>query len=77
MIMPDLQPFVSPIDGKEVSGRAALREHDKRHGVTNVADYKETWAKAEAERAKFYNAGGYDRQNRIERIKEAIERNRR
>lgn len=35
----DIEAFVSPIDGKIVSGRAALREHNKKHGVTNIADY--------------------------------------
>lgn len=36
----DIKPFVSPIDGQVVSGRAALREHNKKHGVTNIADYE-------------------------------------
>lgn len=35
----DIDAFVSPIDGQVVSGRAALREHNKKHGVTNIADY--------------------------------------
>lgn len=73
--MPDLEPFVSPIDGKVVSGRAALREHDKRHGVTNVADFKETWAKAAKERARMYTPGaGFDRARRVEAIKAALEK---
>lgn len=37
----DIDAFVSPIDGQIVSGRAALREHNKKHGVTNIADYSE------------------------------------
>lgn len=76
--MPDLEPFVSPVDGKVVSGRAALREHDRRHGVTNIADYKETWEKAAKERARLFTPGTkYDRERRIERIKAAIEQHRR
>lgn len=35
----DIEAFVSPIDGLVVSGRAALREHNKKHNVTNIADY--------------------------------------
>ena len=33
-IAPDLPDFVSPIDGKWYSGRAGLREHCAKHGVT-------------------------------------------
>lgn len=76
--MPDLEPFVSPIDGKVVSGRAALRQHDKQHNVTNVADFKDTWAKAAEQRARLFTPGSkYDRERRIERIKAAIDKNRR
>lgn len=39
-IVPDIQPFVSPIDGKVVSGRAAKREHMKRHEVEEVGNEK-------------------------------------
>lgn len=39
-IMPDLPDFVSPIDGKIVSGRAGMREHNLRHNVTPHADLK-------------------------------------
>ena len=75
--MGDLAEFVSPIDGQVVRGRAAYREYTKRHNVTNVADYKETWEKAAKDRARLFTPGSkYDRERRIERIKEAIERNR-
>ena len=36
----DLPDFVSPIDGKLYSGRAGLREHNKRHDVVPNADLK-------------------------------------
>lgn len=39
-IMGDLEPFVSPIDGTVVAGRAALREHCLRHNVVPTADLK-------------------------------------
>jgi hypothetical protein len=37
-ILPDLPTFRSPIDGKEYSGRAGLREHCAKHDVVPVAD---------------------------------------
>jgi hypothetical protein len=40
MIMPDLPDFVSPIDGKQYSGRKGLREHCERHNVVPTADLK-------------------------------------
>lgn len=39
-IMPDLPDFVSPIDGKNYSGRAGLRDHCARHDVVPNADLK-------------------------------------
>jgi hypothetical protein len=69
-IMPDLPDFVSPIDGKVVKGRKGYREHCRQHGVTNPADYKETWAKAAQERKQITKR---DRPARIEAIKRAIE----
>lgn len=38
-IQPDIQPFVSPIDQTLISSRSQLREHNKKHGVTNAGDY--------------------------------------
>lgn len=37
-VMNDAAPFISPIDRTEVSGRAALREHEKVHGVTQIGN---------------------------------------
>lgn len=36
----DLPDFVSPIDGKTYSGRAGLREHNRKHDVVVTADLK-------------------------------------
>jgi len=36
----DLPDFVSPIDGKVVSGRAGLRDHCARHSVVPTAELK-------------------------------------
>jgi anti-sigma28 factor (negative regulator of flagellin synthesis) len=76
--MPDIEPFVSPVDGKIITGRRALRDHNKRHNVTNAADFKEEWSRKEKERAAFYSGDSkYDRERRIESLKQAIEKHQR
>ncbi len=40
MFAGDLPDFKSPIDGKTYSGRAGLREHNKRHNVVPNAELK-------------------------------------
>lgn len=78
LIMPDIEPFVSPVDGSVITGRRALREHNKRHGVTNVADYKNEWRDKAKERASFYSGDAkYDQKRRIEHLKNAFEKHRR
>lgn len=68
MVMPDLEPF-QMIDGTVISGRVAYNRYCKEHGVTNPADYKETWAKAEAERAKLRTPGaGHDSERRRQEL---------
>lgn len=61
LVVGDLPDFVSPVDGKVVHGRAGLREHDRRNGTTNVADYKETWAKNLAKRESFSRGELHDK----------------
>jgi len=39
-IIPDIPDFVSPIDGKVVSGRAGLRDHCARHNIVPTAELK-------------------------------------
>jgi hypothetical protein len=40
MIAKDEGEFLSPIDGRVYSGRAGMREHNKRHDVVNWRDCK-------------------------------------
>jgi hypothetical protein len=40
-IQGDLDPFVSPIDGRVISSRSHLRDHNHRHGVTDSRDYSQ------------------------------------
>ena len=35
-----LQEFVSPIDGSRIGDYKQLAEHNKKHEVTNIADYE-------------------------------------
>ena len=37
-ILPDQPDFISPIDGLAYSGRAGMREHNRRHNVVNNRD---------------------------------------
>lgn len=75
MIMPDIPDFQSPVDGSIVHGRRSLREHNKRHNVTNVADYKNTWEAQAKERGRAYTPGsGYDRERRREAIARSIDK---
>lgn len=70
--MQDINPFVSTVDGSIISGRAALREHNRRNHVTSTEDFKEEWAAKAVERAKIFTGGsGRDSQNR----REALARN--
>lgn len=62
--MPDLPEFQTP-DGKVISGRVAYNRYCKENGVTNPADFKESWAKAANERAKVHTPGaGHDSERR-------------
>lgn len=42
--MPDKGEYVSPMDGNEISGRAAHRDHMKRHGVIEAGDVRPGWS---------------------------------
>jgi len=37
-IMPDKQPYVSPMDGSLITSRSHHREHMRRHGVEEAGD---------------------------------------
>jgi hypothetical protein len=73
-IMPDIKPFVSPITGKEITGRKALRDHNKQFNVTNTADFKGEWEHKAKERAKlFLGDPSFDSNRRKEHIIRAME----
>jgi hypothetical protein len=71
--MPDIPEFVSPVDGSVITGRAALREHNKRHNVTNVADFTNQWANQAKERERMYSGDkGFDAKRRKDAIIRAV-----
>lgn len=43
MVMGDIEPFQSPVDKSYITTRPQLEEHNRRHGVTNSADYPKEW----------------------------------
>jgi hypothetical protein len=51
----DIVAFRSPIDGSIIDDRGKLREHNKRHGVTNSSDYSKGYIE---DRARKRNAEG-------------------
>lgn len=40
VVMSDITPFVSPIDGSEISSRSGLKAHEQKHGVKQNGDMK-------------------------------------
>jgi glycine cleavage system H lipoate-binding protein len=70
-IMPDIEPFQSPITGEIIRGRGHLRRHMKQHGVTNYADYGDEWfAKKQKENAA--EQAKADKADRIRILKSQI-----
>lgn len=39
-LMQDITPFVSPIDGTEITSRSKLKAHEQRHGVKQAGDFR-------------------------------------
>jgi len=66
--------FKSPVDGSIISCPSKLREHNKRHGVTNVRDYGEDYfARRGKEKYKdMIGATSQAKKQRIETIQRAI-----
>lgn len=44
-VVPDIKPYVSPLDGSFVGGRRQHRDHMRAHGVIEVGNEKPTRAK--------------------------------
>ena len=73
-VMGDINPFVSPISKELIDDRGKLRRHNKRHGVTNVADYSpDHFKKAEINRKNEREGRtAQAKRERVETIKAAM-----
>lgn len=54
-------------DGTDISTRTKHREYMKAKGLATVDDFKETWAKAQEQRERYYQQGGSFDRSAIER----------
>ena len=63
-IMPDIEPFTSPVTGEVITSRSRLRVHNKEHGVTNSSDYSPQFLENKRKEREQQQA----RQGRNERI---------
>lgn len=63
-------------DGTDISTRTKHREYMKRHNVTTVDDFKDTWKQAEARRDQYRTRGGTITRDDIGRAIAQLERGR-
>lgn len=74
LVVGDLPPIQSPIDGKVLGGRRQLREYMKEKNLAHADEVKPDWDREAKKREAFYSGDpSYDRQRRVERIKNSIE----
>lgn len=73
-----IEAFKSPIDGTIIDDRRTLREHNRKHGVTNIQDYGDNGGQAFFERkhkersAAMTGQSREEKRERVETIKRAI-----
>lgn len=75
-IIGDIEPFISPVDGSLISSRSQLRDHNRRHSVTDQRDYGSDWFKRKArERTEeLQSTTTAAKKERIETIMKAMHR---
>lgn len=75
-VIPDIEAFVSPIDGRIVNTRSELLRHNSEHGVTDSRDYGQDFIeKKHIERSeRTLGATKADRADRIDRLRYAIDK---
>lgn len=54
-------------DGTDISTRTKHREYMRANNLTTVDDFKDTWAKAQEQRERYYTQGGSFSRRDIER----------
>lgn len=70
----DMESMKSPIDGSVITCRGKLREHNRKHGVTDIRDYGSSYFDRK-EKERHNNLIGNTRaakSERIETIKEVL-----
>jgi hypothetical protein len=78
-ILPDIEPFVSSVDGSVVSSRSVLREHNRKHDVVQYAEFSPEYIekKVQERMLRLNGQTKEDKQHRIELLKNAIDNQRR
>lgn len=69
-VMDDSIDFISPIDGSHISGNRQLREHNKRHGVSNDLDS----LKSQAQQSLARDPAGGQRKERTTALLDSWDR---
>jgi hypothetical protein len=74
-IQGDISSFVSPIDGTPITDRGQLRRHMAQHGVTNSADYSESFLLDRSQKrvAAMTGTTRKDKAERIDLIRRALD----
>ena len=73
-IQPDIQPFVSPVDGTVIKSRQHLRRYMKANNLAHYDDFTGTRDARVAEREKYHQ--GKDRKSvaqRIDKLRDSFE----
>ena len=75
-VIPDIEAFVSPVDGRVVNTRSELAVHNREHGITDSRDYsKEFIEKKHIERSQAtLGQTKADKADRIDRLRYAIDK---
>lgn len=82
-ILPDIEPFVSPIDRRVISSRSGLRRHNEEHDVVQHRELGENegqnyFRRANKERVnRLTSQTAQDRRERIDALNRAYEHHRR
>jgi len=70
-IIPDLEPFRSPVDGTLIGSKSTLRKHQDAHNVRQHQEYGENNGAAHfqrQERARMDRVNGNTREQKTERL---------
>ena len=70
-IMPDIEQFVSPIDGSVITSRSQRNRHMKQHGVTHSSDYSPEFL-AQRAKERHQQASGQTTADRNDRIRHLV-----